>query len=100
MKILDYKKVTKFEHMPNIGTQMAKDFRLLGFKTPQDLAGKDPLKLYRQIENITGSKHDPCVLDTYMAAVDFMNGAEPMPWWHYTPKRKALLNVKANYRFE
>jgi hypothetical protein len=30
------------------------------------------------------------VLDTFLAAVDFMRGAEPRPWWAYTAQRKAL----------
>jgi hypothetical protein len=30
------------------------------------------------------------VLDTFMAAVDFMNGAAAAPWWAYTAQRKAL----------
>ena len=100
MKVLDHALVRKFEEMPNIGPQMARDFKLLGFKHPQDLAGKDPIKLYEQIQKLIGTRHDPCVLDTYMAAVDFMNGNPAQPWWNYTPKRKALLNTKASYRFE
>ena len=38
----------------------------------------------------TGQRQDPCVLDTFMAATDFMRGAPAAPWWHYTPQRKAL----------
>jgi hypothetical protein len=30
------------------------------------------------------------VLDTFMAATDFMRGAAPSPWWHYTAQRKLL----------
>jgi hypothetical protein len=30
------------------------------------------------------------VLDTFMAATDFMRGAAPSPWWHYTARRKAV----------
>jgi hypothetical protein len=30
------------------------------------------------------------VLDTFMAATDFMGGAAPAPWWSYTAQRKAL----------
>jgi hypothetical protein len=37
---------------------------------------------------VTGKRHDPCVLDTFMAATDFMGGAEPRPWWAYTAQRK------------
>jgi hypothetical protein len=30
------------------------------------------------------------VLDTFMAATDFMRGAPAAPWWSYTAQRKAL----------
>jgi DNA transformation protein len=29
------------------------------------------------------------VLDTFLAAKDFMNGGTSQPWWHFTPLRKA-----------
>ncbi|MCK7491764.1 MAG: helix-hairpin-helix domain-containing protein [Comamonadaceae bacterium] len=28
------------------------------------------------------------MLDTFIAAVDFMRGADPRPWWSYTAERK------------
>jgi hypothetical protein len=28
------------------------------------------------------------VLDTLLAVTDFMRGAPPAPWWHYTAERK------------
>jgi hypothetical protein len=46
--------------------------------------------LYQKLNAATGTRHDPCVLDTFMAAVDFMNGAAAAPWWNYTAQRKAL----------
>jgi hypothetical protein len=36
-------------------------------------------------------RHDPCVLDTFIAAVRYMEGAPNTPWWHYTPERKRAL---------
>lgn len=78
----------RFEHLPNIGKAMAADFQLLGFKRPQELAAQDPLALYQRLCKITGQRHDPCVLDTFMAAVDFMQGAPARPWWDYTARRK------------
>lgn len=91
MKILNHKNITKFTQIPNVGPRIASDFKTLGIKTPKDLAKQDPLKMYRKLEKLTNSKQDPCVLDTFMAVVDFMQGAPARPWWHYTPKRKSLL---------
>ena len=74
--------------IPNIGPALAADFVLLGVDHPEHLVGKDAYVLYRQLCTVTGVRHDPCVLDTFMAAVDFMNGAPARPWWNYTSLRK------------
>ncbi|MCO5976682.1 helix-hairpin-helix domain-containing protein [Ideonella oryzae] len=76
------------EQLPNVGPAMAGDLRALGLHHPQDLRGQDPLALYRRLEALTGSRQDPCVLDTFMAIVDFMEGGPPRPWWSFTALRK------------
>lgn len=88
MKAIHSSEVRKFTDIPNVGPAMEKDFRTLGIISPSELCDKDPYALYLAIEKATGCHHDPCVLDTYMAVVDFMNGAKPIPWWNYTEERK------------
>jgi hypothetical protein len=78
------------EQLPNIGPALAADLRLIGIRTPQALRGRDPFVLYQQLCAATGCRQDPCVLDTFMAATDFMRGAAAAPWWAYTAERKAL----------
>jgi hypothetical protein len=78
------------EQLPNIGPALAADLRLIGIHSPRELRGRDPFVLYQQLCAATGQRQDPCVLDTFMAATDFMRGAEPAPWWVYTPQRKLL----------
>ena len=78
----------RFEDLPNVGPATAADLRLLGLVHPADLEGQDPLALYRRLEALTGTRQDPCVLDTFMAACDFMSGAPAKPWWAYTGSRK------------
>ncbi|MGD9832566.1 MAG: helix-hairpin-helix domain-containing protein [Piscinibacter sp.] len=78
------------EQLPNIGPALAADLRLIGILTPAELRGKDPFVLYQKLCAATGQRQDPCVLDTFMAATDFMRGAPAAPWWKYTPQRKAL----------
>jgi hypothetical protein len=75
--------------LPNVGPATAKDLRLLGIHTPQDLVGKDPLELYHRLNEITGTRHDPCVLDVFMSITDYMAGNDAQPWWAYTAKRIA-----------
>lgn len=78
----------RLEQLPNIGPALASDLRLLGIQHPQELPGRDPFALYQALCRRTGKRQDPCVLDTFIAAVDFMRGATPAPWWHYTAERK------------
>ncbi|WP_394779358.1 helix-hairpin-helix domain-containing protein [Undibacterium sp.] len=80
----------KLEDLPNIGKACAADLKLIGIHTPQQLVGKDPVQLYENLCEATNARHDPCVLDTFMSAVRFMEGAQALPWWAYTAERKAM----------
>ena len=77
------------EQLPNIGPSLAADLRLIGIHHPRELRGKDAFVLYQRLCAATGERQDPCVLDTFMAATDFMSGAPAAPWWKYTAQRKA-----------
>jgi Pathogenicity locus len=78
------------EQLPNIGPALAADLRRLGITHPGELRARDPFMLYQTLCTATGKRQDPCVLDTFMAATDFMRGAAPTPWWHYTAQRKRV----------
>lgn len=67
---------------------MARDLRMLGIDHPLQLAGQDPHALYARLNELTGVRQDPCVLDVLVSVTRFMDGEEPRPWWHYTPERK------------
>lgn len=79
----------KLLQIPNIGPASEADFHQLGITLPAHLVGKDPYLLYTRLCKLTGVRHDPCVLDTLISAVRFMEGAPPLPWWHYTDERKS-----------
>jgi len=78
---------TVLEAIPNIGASLANDLRLIGIARPDQLIGRDPQSLYHALCDRTGTHQDPCVLDTFISAVRFMEGAPARPWWHYTPER-------------
>jgi len=78
------------EQIPNIGRSLAADLRLLGIDHPYQLTGRDAFVLYLSLCEKTGQRQDPCVLDTFLAATDFMRGAPATPWWRYTAQRKLL----------
>ena len=79
----------RLEQLPNIGPSIAADLRSIGVQHPAELAPRDAFQLYQLLCQTTGKRQDPCVLDTFIAAVEFMRGAEPRPWWAYTAARKA-----------
>jgi hypothetical protein len=81
---------TELEQLPNVGPAMAADLRMLGIRHPRELAHRDAFVLYQALCAHTGKRQDPCVLDTFMAATDFMRGGAPAPWWAYTAQRKLL----------
>lgn len=87
--------VKHFQDIPNIGSAMAADFKRLKIATPQDLVGRDPYALYDELCRLTRTRHDPCVIDAFIAAVRFMEGAKPRPWWAYTTERKRTLRARA-----
>ena len=80
----------QLEQLPNIGPALAADLRRLGINHPGELRSRDPFVLYQALCAKTGKRQDPCVLDTFMAATDFMRGAAPTPWWQYTAQRKLV----------
>jgi hypothetical protein len=88
MKATRASEVRVFTDIPNVGPAISADFKVLNINTPAELKKQDPFNLYQKLCRTTGTRHDPCVLDTFMAAVDFMNGAPAKPWWHYTSLRK------------
>lgn len=91
MKAESAKAAMRLEDIPNIGPSIADDLRRLDIFEPTQLVGKDPYALYRRMTEVTGVVHDPCLCDTFIAAVRFMEGGPSRPWWYYTAERKARL---------
>jgi alkylated DNA repair dioxygenase AlkB len=72
---------------------MLRDFDLLGIPSVSQLAKQDPKKMYSRLERLTSQPQDPCVLDTFQAAVAQARNprlpAEQCQWWYWSRKRKA-----------
>lgn len=77
----------------SIGPAMLRDFDQLGIRSVTQLAKQDPRKMCARLERLTGQRVDPCVLDTFCAAVAQARNphlpAEQCQWWYYSRKRKA-----------
>jgi hypothetical protein len=88
------RELARLEEDPNVGPAIAADLRRLGIRSPADLRGRDPYAMCDDLYSITGKRHDPCVLDTFIAAVRFMEGEPKTPWWKYTAERKKVLAAR------
>jgi hypothetical protein len=82
------------EDIPNVGPAVAGDLRRLGITTPGELSGRDPYAMYDDLCRTTGQRHDPCLLDTFIAAVRHMEGGPKKPWWKFTAERKRELAAR------
>jgi nucleotidyltransferase/DNA polymerase involved in DNA repair len=82
------KSVDELSGLRNIGIAMRKDFEQLGIHSVKQLARCNADKLYAQIQTLTRSRHDPCVWDTYAAAIHQAKTGEALPWWEFTKVRK------------
>jgi hypothetical protein len=86
--------LARLEDIPNVGVAIAADLRRLGITSPAEVPGRDPYVMYDDLCRITGLRHDPCLLDTFIAAVRFMEGGPKLPWWKYTAERKRKLAAR------
>jgi Pathogenicity locus len=75
--------------IPNIGPKIARKLLALDVRGLDDLRGRDPDELFERLCAIDGRRHDPCLLDTFVAAVEYADGGPPRPWWELSRERKA-----------
>ena len=87
---VDRAKLDKLTDLPNVGPSIAGDLQLLKIQVPHDLIGRDPIEVFVSLCKKTGVRHDPCVLDTFISIIDFMDGGKPKPWWDFTKKRRLV----------
>ncbi len=96
MKARSAQETRLLEQVPNIGPSIANDLRLIGITMASQLANQDPYALYEAINRASGTRHDPCLCDCLIAAVRFMEGSKPVPWWEYTAERKHHFNAESS----
>jgi hypothetical protein len=85
-------KTRELGELISIGPAMLRDFELLGIRSVTQLARQNPQRMYEKMERRTGQRQDPCVLDTFSAAVAQAKNprlaAEKCQWWWWSRKRK------------
>jgi len=75
--------------IPNVGPAIARMLLRLDVHGVEDLRGRDPDELFERLCAIDGRRHDPCLRDTFTAAVAYADGGPPRPWWEFSRARKA-----------
>ncbi len=81
--------MTDLTSIPNIGPAVAGKLLSLGVTSADDLRGRDPDELFERLCAVDGQRHDPCLLDTFTAAVAYADGGPARPWWEFSRERKA-----------
>ena len=75
--------------IPNVGPAVARKLERLDVTGVEDLRGRDGEELFERLCLLEGRRLDPCLMDTFVAAVDYAGGAPARPWWEYSRERKA-----------
>jgi len=75
--------------IPNVGPAIARQLLRLDIRCLEDLRGRDPDELFERLCAMDGRRHDPCLLDTFTAAVAYADGGPARPWWEFSRERNA-----------
>jgi predicted RecB family nuclease len=86
-------KARQFHDLVSVGPAIERDFEMMGIRSVAQLAKQDPKKMYDKLCRLTGERQDPCVMDTFCAAVAQAGNprlpAEKCQWWYWSRIRKA-----------
>jgi hypothetical protein len=86
-------KERQLKDLVSVGPAIARDFEMMGIKSVAQLSKQSPKKLYDKLCRLTGQRQDPCVLDTFVAAVAQAKNprlpAAQCQWWYWSKMRKA-----------
>lgn len=77
----------ELQEIPGVGKSIAQDLYDLGIRRVNDLVGKDPELLYRQLCALRACHIDRCALYVFRCAVYYASEAEHDPrllkWWNW-----------------
>lgn len=80
----------ELQQIPSIGKSLSMDLWRLGIKKISDLKDRNPMTLYEDLNKLTGTRQDPCVLYTFRCAVYFASTKNPqkekLQWWYWKGK--------------
>jgi hypothetical protein len=73
--------------IPNVGPAVARHLGRAGIEHPDDLRGRDGDELFEVLCARDGRAHDPCLRDTFVAAVAYVECGDDRPWWAFSRER-------------
>jgi len=80
----------EFQRIPGVGPKLAAKLVELGVQGLDDLAGRSPETLYRELVDLLQAPIDRCVLYVFRCAVYFAKtpnpDAEKLKWWAWKDK--------------
>jgi len=82
----------RLQDLVSVGPAFLRDFELLGVCKVEQLARRNPEKLYEGLCRIRGQAQDICCLDVFSAAVAQARNPqlplEQCQWWYWSRQRK------------
>jgi hypothetical protein len=83
----------RLRDLRGVGPSIEADLRQLGVGSVRELAQRDGDSLYEGLCDLTGTRQDPCVLDTFRCAVAQARNpklpVEHCNWWWWSRQRKS-----------
>jgi hypothetical protein len=83
----------RLQDLRSVGPATVTHFAILGIRSVRQLAGHEPVELFRDLCQRMNTRLDPCVLDVFAAAVaqarDPELPHEMRDWWYWSRQRKA-----------
>ena len=86
------KRAPRLQDLANVGPATLADLHALRIRTVAQLARRDALALHESLCRRTRTRHDPCVIDVFMAIIHQAKGGKPTPWWKFTARRKRMID--------
>ncbi|MGD9339537.1 MAG: DUF4332 domain-containing protein [Chromatiales bacterium] len=79
------------ERIPGVGPSISRDLQDLGIANVADLRGKNPQRLFDELNSLRGEKQDRCVLYVFRCATYFAANKnydpELLKWWNWKDRK-------------
>lgn len=82
----------QFQTLPGVGKSIANDLWEMGFRSTDELKNKKPQAIYEQLNKLTGTTIDRCMLYTFRCIVYYVSNKKHDPkllkWWNWKDMNK------------